>query len=127
MKIKDLLQQSDRKVLFSCEIFPPKKDTAFRGVFETVDAITELGADFISVTYGAAGSTSKKTVEVASYIQDTQMCIRDRSSGGRLAAWIPFMKRSSPLPKESCCFTKFYNKKRRGEIASSFFVYVLPC
>ena len=71
MKIKDLLQQSDRKVLFSCEIFPPKKDTAFRGVFETVDAITELGADFISVTYGAAGSTSKKTVEVASYIQDT--------------------------------------------------------
>lgn len=71
MKIKDLLQQSDRKVVFSCEIFPPKKDVEFSGIFETVDAIHQLGADFISVTYGAAGSTSKKTVEVASYIQDT--------------------------------------------------------
>ena len=71
MKIKDLLQQSDRKVVFSCEIFPPKKDVEFSGIFETVDAIQQLGADFISVTYGAAGSTSKKTVEVASYIQDT--------------------------------------------------------
>lgn len=70
MKI-DLLQQSDRKVVFSCEIFPPKKDVEFSGIFETVDAIHQLGADFISVTYGAAGSTSKKTVEVASYIQDT--------------------------------------------------------
>ena len=65
MKIKDLLQQSDRKVVFSCEIFPPKKDVEFSGIFETVDAIHQLGADFISVTCGAAGSTSKKTVEVA--------------------------------------------------------------
>ena len=39
MKIKDLLQQSDRKVVFSCEIFPPKKDVEFSGIFETVDAI----------------------------------------------------------------------------------------
>ena len=56
MKIKDLLQQSDRKVVFSCEIFPPKKDVEFSGIFETVDAIHQLGADFISVTYGAGGS-----------------------------------------------------------------------
>lgn len=68
MKIKDLFGQ--RKVTISCEIFPPKKDTAFSGIFETVDAIQSLGVDFISVTYGAGGSTSKKTVEVASYIQE---------------------------------------------------------
>ena len=70
MKIKDLLENSSQKVTFSCEIFPPKKDTAFSGIFETVDAIQALGVDFISVTYGAGGSTSKKTVEVASYIQE---------------------------------------------------------
>lgn len=70
MKIKDLLQQRD-KVTFSCEIFPPKKDGEFHRVFETVDAIQALGVDFISVTYGAGGSTSKKTVEVASYIQNS--------------------------------------------------------
>lgn len=68
MKIKDLFGQ--KKVAISCEIFPPKKDTAFSGIFETVDAIQSLGVDFISVTYGAGGSTSKKTVEVASYIQE---------------------------------------------------------
>lgn len=68
MKIKDLFGK--KKVTISCEIFPPKKDTAFSGIFETVDAIQSLGVDFISVTYGAGGSTSKKTVEVASYIQE---------------------------------------------------------
>lgn len=68
MKIKDLFGQ--KKVTISCEIFPPKKDTTFSGIFETVDAIQSLGVDFISVTYGAGGSTSKKTVEVASYIQE---------------------------------------------------------
>lgn len=68
MKIKDLFGQ--KKVTISCEIFPPKKDIAFSGIFETVDAIQSLGVDFISVTYGAGGSTSKKTVEVASYIQE---------------------------------------------------------
>lgn len=68
MKIKNLFGQ--KKVTISCEIFPPKKDTAFSGIFETVDAIQSLGVDFISVTYGAGGSTSKKTVEVASYIQE---------------------------------------------------------
>ena len=68
MKIKDLFGQ--KKVTISCEIFHPKKDTAFSGIFETVDAIQSLGVDFISVTYGAGGSTSKKTVEVASYIQE---------------------------------------------------------
>lgn len=68
MKIKELLNRN--KVNFSCEIFPPKKDTDFSEVFDVVDRISELGADYISVTYGAGGSTSKKTVEVASYIQN---------------------------------------------------------
>ena len=71
MKIKDLLKQNNKKIVFSCEIFPPKKETQFSGIFETVDVIQALGPDFISVTYGAGGSTSKKTVEVASYIQNT--------------------------------------------------------
>lgn len=68
MKIMDLLKQD--KITFSCEIFPPKKDGDFEEVFRVVDRICELGADFISVTYGAGGSTSKRTVEVASYIQE---------------------------------------------------------
>ncbi len=66
-----MLKQNNKKIVFSCEIFPPKKETQFSGIFETVDAIQALGPDFISVTYGAGGSTSIKTVEVASYIQNT--------------------------------------------------------
>lgn len=68
MKIKELFNRGN--VNFSCEIFPPKKDADFTEVFDVVDRISRLGADYISVTYGAGGSTSKKTVEVASYIQN---------------------------------------------------------
>ena len=46
MKIKDILTSNEKKVTFSCEIFPPKKDVAFSGIFETVDAI-QNGADEI--------------------------------------------------------------------------------
>ena len=67
MKIRELLRQD--KVTLSCEIFPPRKVDRFKGIFDIVDSIDKLGVDFISVTYGAGGSTSKKTVEVASYIQ----------------------------------------------------------
>ena len=69
MKIKELLAR--HQITFSCEIFPPKKELEFSGIHKIVDQIHDLGADFISVTYGAGGSTSKKTLEVASYIQDT--------------------------------------------------------
>lgn len=68
MRISELLKA--KNVVFSCEIFPPKKEGSFEEVFQVVDKISALGADFISVTYGAGGSSSKKTVEVASYVQN---------------------------------------------------------
>lgn len=55
----------------SFEVFPPKKDGEFEQAFAVLDALGELKPDFISVTYGAGGSNSKKTVEIASYIQNT--------------------------------------------------------
>ena len=67
MKIKDLLQ--NKKVTFSCEIFPPKAGADMSRMDEIIRAA--LHPDFISVTYGAGGSTSKRTVEIASKIQDT--------------------------------------------------------
>lgn len=69
MKIKDLLNED--KITFSCEVFPPKKDNHFQNMLHTADEICKMGVDFISVTYGAGGSTSKRTVEAASYIQNT--------------------------------------------------------
>ncbi len=55
----------------SFEVFPPKKEDEFEQVFSVLDGLSKLSPDFISVTYGAGGSKSKKTVEIASYIQNT--------------------------------------------------------
>lgn len=68
MKISELLQ--NRKITFSCEIFPPKPGADISRMWEVVQGIAELSPDFISVTYGAGGSTSKRTVEIASAIQE---------------------------------------------------------
>lgn len=66
--IKDMF--SHKKPVLSFEVFPPKKDDEFEGVYATLDSLSELKPDFISVTYGAGGSRSKKTVEIASYIEN---------------------------------------------------------
>lgn len=66
--IKDILEN---KQTISFEIFPPKKDGEFDAVYEMLDALGRLSPDFISVTYGAGGSRSDKTIEIASYIQNT--------------------------------------------------------
>lgn len=60
-----------KKQTISFEVFPPKKDGEFETAFEVLDALGRLKPDFISVTYGAGGSRSKKTVDIASYIQNT--------------------------------------------------------
>ena len=66
--IASLLQT---KQTLSFEVFPPKKDGEFEAAYETLDALGALAPDFISVTYGAGGSRSKKTVDIAAYIQNT--------------------------------------------------------
>ncbi len=55
----------------SFEVFPPKKDDEFEAVYRVLDQLSALEPAFISVTYGAGGSRSKKTVDIASYIQNT--------------------------------------------------------
>lgn len=66
-----LQTQSRKKPTLSFEVFPPKKEDEFEQAFGILDELALLSPDFISVTYGAGGSKSKKTVEIASYIQNT--------------------------------------------------------
>lgn len=66
--IKDIF--TTKKPTLSFEVFPPKKDDEFESVYSTLDKLSALQPDFISVTYGAGGSRSKKTAEIASYIQN---------------------------------------------------------
>lgn len=65
--IKDMFEN---KRSISFEVFPPKKDGEFEKAFEVLDKMALLKPDFISVTYGAGGSRSGRTVEIASYIQN---------------------------------------------------------
>lgn len=66
--IKNLF--SEKKPLLSFEVFPPKKDDEFANAFSVLTRLSRLQPDFISVTYGAGGSKSKRTLEIASYIQN---------------------------------------------------------
>ena len=68
MRIDEIIKS---KRTLSFEVFPPKKDGEDKEkLLATIDALTSFSPDFISVTYGAGGSNSKNTVEIADYIQN---------------------------------------------------------
>jgi len=68
MKISEILKSG--KPSFSFEVFPPKAGMPIEPTLDAVAKIATLKPDFISVTYGAGGSNSKNTIEVAKAIQD---------------------------------------------------------
>ncbi|MEG2069594.1 MAG: methylenetetrahydrofolate reductase [Acidaminococcaceae bacterium] len=68
MKIAELFTQ--KKPVVSFEVFPPKPNSPFATVLEAVEALHLLKPDFISVTYGAGGSTHNKTLELAAHIKN---------------------------------------------------------
>lgn len=68
MKISDILHTG--KLTVSFEVFPPKTEAAFGSVESAIQEMSKLAPDFMSVTYGAGGGTSKNTVKIASTIQN---------------------------------------------------------
>lgn len=69
MKISDILKTD--KITISFEVFPPKKADGLEKVRAQAEEIAALKPDFMSVTYGAGGSTSKMTLDIAAHLQDT--------------------------------------------------------
>ena len=68
MKLQTLFDQ--KKVVFSLEIFPPKKTASIQTIYDTLDALSDVSPDFISVTYGAGGNPAdRSTVQIASTIK----------------------------------------------------------
>jgi methylenetetrahydrofolate reductase (NADPH) len=68
MKIKDIYQ--NRKAVFSFEIFPPNENFSSERLYEVINELSTQNPDFISVTYGAGGTTKGGTIEMASYIKN---------------------------------------------------------
>lgn len=66
--IKDLFHNN--RPVYSLEVFPPRKDTDVSVIYDALDQFKELHPNFISVTYGAGGTTSENTFAIASYIQN---------------------------------------------------------
>lgn len=68
MKISNLFNK--KKPTISFEVFPPNENYSLDEVFSVIDELSKLKPDFISVTYGAGGSTRGRTVEIASKIKN---------------------------------------------------------
>lgn len=68
MKISEILKTKD--ITVSCEIFPPKLYTELDKSRKTVSEFAKLSPDFISVTYGAAGTNASFTTELAEEVEN---------------------------------------------------------
>ncbi|MCI8379649.1 MAG: methylenetetrahydrofolate reductase [NAD(P)H] [Lachnospiraceae bacterium] len=70
MKIANLYRKG--KTVLSFEIFPPKRDSELKNIDATLEILCELKPDFISVTFGAGGSSNcNRTIELAKKIKYT--------------------------------------------------------
>ncbi|HSD76808.1 MAG TPA: methylenetetrahydrofolate reductase [NAD(P)H] [Solirubrobacteraceae bacterium] len=69
MRIDEILARSDRPA-FSFEFFPPKTEEGERNLFRAIAALRPLRPDYVSVTYGAGGSTRDKTIGIVRRIRD---------------------------------------------------------
>src|SRR5438128_2156241 len=67
MKISQML--AAQKPLFSFEFFPPKDDAATEALMGVARSLHDLKPDYVSVTYGAGGSTRARTLELVTRIK----------------------------------------------------------
>jgi methylenetetrahydrofolate reductase (NADPH) len=67
MRISDVLAR--KSPVFSFEFFPPKTDEALQQLEKTIADLGPLEPDYVSVTYGAGGSTREKTIDLATRIK----------------------------------------------------------
>lgn len=68
MKIHEILNSS--RPAFSFEFFPPKDDAGFEQLYKTIEVLKPLQPSYVSVTYGAGGSTRAKTVALVERIKN---------------------------------------------------------
>jgi methylenetetrahydrofolate reductase (NADPH) len=68
MRIDQILETT--RPVFSFEFFPPRTDDARRSLEDALGELRKDTPDYVSVTYGAAGSTRERTVEVTKWIKE---------------------------------------------------------
>jgi methylenetetrahydrofolate reductase (NADPH) len=68
MRIDQILA-SDSEPVFSFEFFPPKTEAGERNLYAALSELRPLDPSFVSVTYGAGGSTRARTIEIVRRIR----------------------------------------------------------
>lgn len=68
MRLNDVVKNG--KVTLSFEVFPPKQSANYESVYEAAMGVAELRPHYMSVTYGAGGSTRSNTFKIAEDIQN---------------------------------------------------------
>jgi methylenetetrahydrofolate reductase (NADPH) len=68
MRIDELL--AGEEPVFSFEFFPPKTEQGEQNLYEALSELRKLDPSFVSVTYGAGGSTRSKTIQIVKRIKD---------------------------------------------------------
>ncbi|MBO5255784.1 MAG: methylenetetrahydrofolate reductase [NAD(P)H] [Opitutales bacterium] len=58
------------QTVFSVEFFPPKTEEGARQILRTAAKLRDLKPDYVSITYGAGGSTRERTMEYGSLLRD---------------------------------------------------------
>ena len=67
MRIRDHIE--DELPTLSFEFFPPKDEIGFWDLYRTIESLKPLEPTYVSVTYGAGGGTSRKTVDLVARIK----------------------------------------------------------
>ena len=68
MRIDSILGQGRPTVSF--EFFPPKNEQGFAQLYQTIEELKPHAPSYVSVTYGAGGSTRRNTIELVGKIQN---------------------------------------------------------
>ena len=68
MKVKDII--ANNRVTVSFEVFPPKEWDKIESTKTVINELAKLSPSFMSVTYGAAGTTSGFTTEIANSVKE---------------------------------------------------------
>src|SRR3954453_20247350 len=67
MRIDKILEE--RRPVFSFEFFPPKTDEGQATLENTLAVLKDDRPEYVSVTYGAGGSTRERTVEITKWLK----------------------------------------------------------
>src|SRR6202035_6186666 len=71
MRIDKIIENQDPPTpVFSFEFFPPKPPAGEQNLYAALAELQTLEPSFVSVTYGAGGSTREKTIEIVKRIRD---------------------------------------------------------